>query len=837
VPRSCDARFLTRQTISFFFPSVLSFLLAAVTAFAQTPQNRYSAYSTYLDPDPRTQIHDQAPSIAATTSGQVCAVTEYFLSLINPDGTLVYQKAITSLGVFKDFGAPFRVAIDSAGDCYLAGYGPIVPTPGAYQSKKSTGMYVAKFDPHGNNVFATYMGGSGYDVPIGGIALDPSGNIWLTGTTNSNDFPVTPNAIQSSFQGGATDAFIAELNPAGTMLLYGTYLGGSNDESSTEYYATGGIAIDSSGNVYVTGTTFSTNFPVLNALQPTLSGTNDAFVTKISNAGTLLYSTYYGGGAVFSTGIAADSAGEASFVAFASSGAAGFVTKLNSDDSALVYSTFLPGLVPSSIQVDSFGNASFAGITPGYIVQLLNPIQSEPSCCFLMDLDPNGNLIFSSQFGGPTDEAGEEMKVWMGMDSNSNVYVGSPVYGAFSPPLLSPIYGTFSPCCYDEPLLTKIALGTGASFSMPTTWQFAGEQVGSTKTLAVTLYNTGTTDIDISGITVNEDFTLVGNLCHGTLTAGTQCNLTVSFTPTEGGARNGTITINDDSPGNPHIIQLAGIGLAPGISLNPTTLTFPAQGINSTSPAQNVTMQNTGGASLSISQIAISGANAGDFAELNTCGLSLAAGASCTISVTFTPTALGPRAATLNIIDAVGTQTVNLTGTGTTSLGLGIASGGSSSATVTAGSKATYTLSIGGGGLSGTATLSCTGAPAEATCTVPDSENLSATTASTLTVTVTTTAPSSAALQKRPSSLVWFWAVALIGIVWLPAGQQSRRFAWRSAAILSLLLVMFLASCGGGNGGGGTGGSGGTPAGTYNLTVMATMGSTHQSQALKLTVN
>jgi hypothetical protein len=827
-----DTRLSTRQTISLFF-SVLGFLLAISAAFAQTPQNRYAAYSTYLDPDPKVHPNDQAPAVAANASGQVCAVTEYFLSLINPDGTLVYQKAITSLGVFKDFGAPFRIAIDSAGDCYLTGDGPIVPTPGAYQSNKSTGMYVAKFDPHGNNVFSTYAGGSGNDIPKGGIALDPSGNIWLTGTTNSNDFPVTPNAIQSSFQGGASDAFIAELNSAGTALLYGTYLGGSNDESSTEYYATGGIAVDSSGNVYVTGTTDSTNFLVLNALQPTLSG-EDAFVTKISNAGTLLYSTYYGTGAVLSSGIAADSAGEAFFIGYAYSSGYGFVNKLNSDDSALVYSFALTVTVPSSVEVDSQGNASVAGIGSA---GLLNPIQSEPSCCFLIDLDPNGNLIFASEFGGPTDEAGEEMKIWMGMDSNSNVYVGSPVYGAFSPPLLSAIYGTFLPCCLDEALLTKIALGTGASFSMPSIWQFPGLQVGNTETLVVTLFNTGTTNIDISGITVTEDYTLVGNLCLGTLMAGTQCNLTVSFTPTAGGARNGAVTINDDSPGNPHIIQLAGVGLAPGISLNPTMLTFPAQGINSTSPAQNVTMQNTGGASLSISQIAISGANAGDFGEINTCGLSLGAGASCTISVTFTPTALGSRAATLNITDAVGTQTVNLTGTGTTSLGLGIPSGDSSSATVTAGATAKYTLSIGGGGLSGTATLTCTGAPAGATCTVPGSENVSATARSPFTVTVTTTAPSSAALRRRGSSLAWFWATALIGIVWLPVGQQSLRFARRTVAILSFLLVTFLASCGGGSSGGGGGSpSGGTPAGTYTLTVTATMGSAKESQTLKLTV-
>jgi hypothetical protein len=305
-----------------------------------------------------------------------------------------------------------------------------------------------------------------------------------------------------------------------------------------------------------------------------------------------------------------------------------------------------------------------------------------------------------------------------------------------------------------------------------------------------------------------------------------------SFLP-GGGARNGTIVIADNSPGNPHIIQLTGVGLVSGISLSPTTLTFPVQGLNTTSPPQNVTLTNTGGASLSIKQIAISGANAGDFAESNTCGFSLAAGARCTISATFTPTALGSRMATLTITDGVGNQTVALMGTGTVSLGLAIPSGGSNSATVTAGSTASYTLSIGGSGLAGTATLTCTGAPAGATCSVPGSENVSATMASTFTVSVSTTSRSSAALQRGKSSSAWLWATLFIGTMCLPVGR-SRGLARGSAAILSLLLVVFLISCGGGNGGGE---SGGTPAGTYNVVVTATMNGPSQSQVLKLTVN
>jgi hypothetical protein len=182
--------------------------------------------------------------------------------------------------------------------------------------------------------YSTYLGGSNFDYAYG-IAIDPSGNTYVTGQTDSVDFP-TVGQVQGSGGGTCTDdllfpyvcfdAFVAKLNPAGTALIYSTYLGGSGDDHGT------GIAVDSSGNAYVTGYTLSTDFPTMNPFQPVNAGGNcgtalaplpcyDSFVTKLNAAGSaLVYSTYLGGtGFDLASGISVDSSGAAYVVGSTSS--------------------------------------------------------------------------------------------------------------------------------------------------------------------------------------------------------------------------------------------------------------------------------------------------------------------------------------------------------------------------------------------------------------------------------------------------------------------------------------------------------------------------------------
>jgi uncharacterized repeat protein (TIGR01451 family) len=153
-------------------------------------------------------------------------------------------------------------------------------------------------------VYSTFLGGSGLDTG-NSIAVDSSGNAYIAGQTASLNFPTS--SPQQATNGGQTDAFVAKLNADGSALIYSTFIGGSTTETATS------IAVDNSGNVYLTGQTDSVNFPVLNALHPTLSGSSDAFVTELNSAGSgLVYSTYLGGrGGEGGTSIAVDGLGNA----------------------------------------------------------------------------------------------------------------------------------------------------------------------------------------------------------------------------------------------------------------------------------------------------------------------------------------------------------------------------------------------------------------------------------------------------------------------------------------------------------------------------------------------
>ncbi len=366
----------------------------------------------------------------------------------------------------------------------------------------------------------------------------------------------------------------------------------------------------------------------------------------------------------------------------------------------------------------------------------------------------------------------------------------------------------------------------------PTSLTFRSQTVGTiSATQVVALTSTGDDGLKITQIAVSGDFAQTNN-CPASLLAGNSCQISVAFTPTAIGNRVGTLSVVDNAPGSPQTVSLSGTGVAPVATVNPTSLTFTSQTVGTTSVAQVVALTNTGNDALNITQIAVSG----DFAQTNNCPASLLAGNSCQISLAFTPTAIGNRVGTLTIVDnAPGSpHTASLVGVGN-SLGFGVASSGTSSATVQAGGTASYFLSIGGAGLGGQASLNCAGAPIGASCMVSSPVSVDGTSAMEFTITVTTAPRTLAVLTPGQSRRVlWLWGVAIMGVVMLPGSRGRKRLTLRC---VPFLLVLLLCSCGGSNeSASGQLNPSGTPAGTYDLSVTATLGSVNQSLSLTLIV-
>jgi uncharacterized protein (TIGR03437 family) len=487
------------------------------------------------------------------------------------DPTLVFSTFVG--GSRTEFSR--GIAVDSSGNVYVTGHSNSIDLPvtkGAYQTGLAgstadivTGdVFVAKYSPSGSLLFLTYLGGQRDDIAMG-LALDTSGAVYITGYTNSSDFPVTKGVLQSTFGGytGASfilsggDAFVSKLSNDGSMLLYSTYLGGSDDDEAL------GIAVDSSGDAFVTGMTRSNNFPVSSgAYQAKFAGSGgqssypafgypilggDAFVAKLNpGATTLLYSTYLGGAMDdVATTVAVDASGNAYIGGFTLSfnfpvtagvlqrGFAGkemqnyffnlgdgFITKVNPAGTALVYSTYVGGRgddVVSSLIVDAVGNvyatggttstnfpvttgasqSSYAGPTllPYFVDQLFGD-------AFVLKLNPAGTgLVFSTYFGGSGDDFGMSVAsdgagdlIVVGFSDSTNLPVTS---GAVQTSLHGP-----------GPSTTDVIMGDAflAEFS-PAGSRLYGTYLGGTSNdagLSVAVSSSGVATV--AGFTISPDF-------------------------------------------------------------------------------------------------------------------------------------------------------------------------------------------------------------------------------------------------------------------------------------------------------------------------------------------
>ncbi len=626
---------------------------------------------------------------------------DVFVAKVDPTGrSLLYAARFGGSG--DDFAT--GIALDSFGNAYVTGYTNSTDFPTAHAVQEESGggtcgvapttfpcydAFVARLDTTGAVLdYATYLGGAADDFGQG-IAVDAAGNAVVVGFTASADFP-TQGAWQNVHRQGFYDAFVANVGPAGSPLVYSTFLGGSGEDYGSK------VALDSTGAAYVTGYTNSADFPVANAFQPSIGGGTcgalpnttscfDAFVTKLSGDGTaLLYSTYLGGsGGDYGYGIAVDSAGHAYVTGLTTStgfpvtpgalqGTGGgatvdaFVTKLDAEGSSAVYSTYLGGLGSEAgldIAVDSLGNAYCAGYTYGSGLPVASPVQAASGGfydAFLAKLNPAGSaLVFSTYLGGSRNEKARGVA----LDSSGNAYLTGETFSSDFPTTSSALQPSFGSGAFDGFVTKLTGLALPVVALSETSIDFSSQGVGTTSVArGITLSNAGDAPLDLASVVTGGDYAQT-NDCGGGLAPGIHCTLSITFSPQDWGPRIGSVTFTSNAYGSPHAINLRGTGVAaPAVSLSTTRLTFPNQTMGTISAAQNVIVTNTGQAVLNITGINVTG----DFAASTTCGLEIAVEASCTIAVTFTPKSSRTKVGTIAIADnAPGSlHMITLTGMG-----------------------------------------------------------------------------------------------------------------------------------------------------------------------------
>jgi len=364
------------------------------------------------------------------------------------DPVLAYSTYLG--GSDTDWG--WAIAVDATGAAYVTGRTASTDFPifNPFQTDQSNwDVFITKVNSSGSSlVYSTYLGGNNIDEAFG-ITVGVAGSAYVTGGTSSTNFP-TLNPYQA-YQ-GSVDAFVTKLSVSGSSLVYSTYLGGSASDYGE------GIAVDTTGETYVSGRTASTDFPTFNPLQINQGGM-DVFVTKLNSSGSsLVYSTYLGGSSADeSWAIVVDAVGAAYVIGTTGSsdfptlnpyqtdegGIDVFVTKLNSSGENLIYSTYLGGDgddYGKSIAVDAFGAVYVTGGTNSTDFPTLNPFQTDQGNydVFVTKLDTGGSsLIYSSYLGGNLRDFGRAIAV----DTNGAAYVTGYTYSTDFPTLYP--YQTF----------------------------------------------------------------------------------------------------------------------------------------------------------------------------------------------------------------------------------------------------------------------------------------------------------------------------------------------------------------------------------------------------------
>ena len=558
------------------------------------------------------------------------------------------------------------IAVDSAGAAYVTGRTSSTDFPttaGAFDTSYNGGgdAFVTKLNPAGSSLaYSTYLGGSSDDEGAG-IAVDSAGSAYVTGFTESADFPTTAGAFDTSYNGGG-DAFVTKLNPAGSSLTYSSYLGGSGFDSGGS-----GIAVDSSGAAYLTGNAGSIDFPTTAGAFDTSynGGIEDAFVTKLNPAGSgLAYSSYLGGSDLDSgRGIAVDSAGAAYVTGETSStdfpttagafdtsfngggdllGDDAFVTKLNPAGSGLAYSSYLGGSQDDpgvGIAVDSAGAAYVTGrttstdfpTTAGAFDTSFNgtgPFGDGDA--FVIKLNPAGSgLAYSSYLGGSSDDFGSGIAV----DSAGAAYVTGRTSSTDFPTTAGAFDTSFNGG--DDAFVTKLnPAGSGLAYSSYLGGSFLGLRAEEGSGIAVDSAGAAY----VTGGTSSTDFPT---------TAG-------AFDTSFNGASDAFVSKLPPVASTTH-------PTATTVSCSPASVSVG----NPTSCTATVTDTASSGQTTPSGTLSFSSNSAGSFSSGASCTLS-GSGASASCQLAYTPTAVG--SGTHQISASYGGDATHATSSGNTNV-------------------------------------------------------------------------------------------------------------------------------------------------------------------------
>ena len=623
------------------------------------------SYSTLIGANNSTQVQ----GVAVDSSGNVyitgtTSATNYptvkafqskndgysnlFVTKLNAAGDVILYSTYLGGSGFDNAGG---IAVDSSGSAYVTGttQSTNFPTTSGAFMTTCPGIcntpFVSKFLTDGSLAFSTYMGGS--NSPAHAIAVDSAGEAYIAGDTASNDLPTTPGSFEPIFQGmqctGCINAYVEKLNASGTGLVYSTYFGAVGYGGVPSTFGPG-IAVDSAGSAYLVGNT--TAIPVENPIQLSPVGapfSPNAFITKFSPDGaSLVFSTYFGGGYDYATGVAVDPLGNVHVTGTSSScefplslnafstdcgSQQVFVVTLNSTGSQILFSTFLRNGFSEGVAVDKAGNTYVTGIATSSNWPTLNPIESTSqeasplspfsSNSFVTELDRSGTPLFSTYLGAT---GGGSQTAGIALDGKGAIYVAGAGQGDF--PLLHPIPSQVKQSTYYTFFVAKISPKNMPQFSL-----------SPRQSPVLALRNVSSVPLTISAITASANFTVGGN-CATTFAPGTGCTLIL-----EGAAdkkTSGTVTITSNAYAKPQkfVISKSPTGDSVGsiLSIFPLYPQFPLQLIGTASPPQNVVISNSGLLPAAINSIQMIEPAA--FAQTNDCPALLNAGSSCTISIT-----------------------------------------------------------------------------------------------------------------------------------------------------------------------------------------------------------